>query len=426
MRILVIGGGAREHALCRSLSLDPEVTALHCAPGNAGIAEVATLHAVDATDGAAVASLAETPHVNADLVVVGPEAPLVAGVADAVRARGVAVFGPSAQAARLEGSKAFAKDVMAAAGVPTARSHVCATPGEADEALDAFGPPYVVKDDGLAAGKGVVVTGDIEEARSHARGCERVVIEEFLDGPEVSLFAVTDGETVVPLQPAQDFKRAYDGDEGPNTGGMGAYSPLPWADPGLVQKVERTVLRPTVDELRRRGTPFSGLLYAGLAITSRGVRVIEFNARFGDPETQAVLARLRTPLAGLLHAAATGRLAAFPELRWSDEAAVTVVVAASGYPASPRTGDVIEGLDAVARQDAPDAYVLHAGTKRDAQHRVVSAGGRVLSVTATGAGLSGARERAYEALERIRLDGSHHRTDIAARAADTTAKGAQG
>ncbi|RAJ66727.1 phosphoribosylamine--glycine ligase [Streptomyces sp. Amel2xB2] len=422
MRILVIGGGAREHALCRSFSLDPEVTALHCAPGNAGIAEVATLHAVDATDGAAVASLAETPQIGADLVVIGPEAPLVAGVADAVRERGIAVFGPSAQAARLEGSKAFAKDVMAAAGVPTARSHVCTAPEEADAALDAFGPPYVVKDDGLAAGKGVVVTDDVEEARAHARACERVVIEEFLDGPEVSLFAVTDGETVVPLEPAQDFKRAYDGDEGPNTGGMGAYSPLPWAGPELVEEIERTVLRPTVAELRRRGTPFAGLLYAGLAITSRGVRVIEFNARFGDPETQAVLARLRTPLAGLLHAAATGRLAQLPPLRWSEESAVTVVVAARGYPSAPRTGDVIEGLGAVAESDAPEAYVLHAGTKRNGEGRVVSAGGRVLSVTATGAGLADARERAYKALDRIRLDGSHHRTDIAAKAARDQAR----
>jgi phosphoribosylamine---glycine ligase len=418
VRILVIGGGAREHALCRALSLDPEVTALHCAPGNAGIAGVATLHTVDALDGTAVAELARTPQVNADLVVIGPEAPLVAGVADAVRAYGIAVFGPSAEAARLEGSKAFAKDVMAAAGVPTARSYVCTTPEEADHALDAFGPPYVVKDDGLAAGKGVVVTADIEAARAHARTCERVVIEEFLDGPEVSLFAVTDGESVVPLQPAQDFKRAYDGDEGPNTGGMGAYSPLPWADPKLVQEIEQLVLRPTVDELRRRGTPFSGLLYAGLAITGRGVRVIEFNARFGDPETQVVLARLRTPLAGLLYAAATGQLASFPPLRWRDESAVTVVVAARGYPAAPGTGDVVEGLDEIAALDEPDAYVLHAGTKRNAEGRVVSSGGRVLSVTATGSGLAGARERAYEALGRIRLEGSHHRTDIAASAAE--------
>ncbi|MFI1254988.1 phosphoribosylamine--glycine ligase [Streptomyces netropsis] len=417
MKVLVIGGGAREHALCRSLSLDPDVTALHCAPGNAGIAEVAELHAVDALDGAAVAELAAS--LRADLVVVGPEAPLVAGVADAVRERGIPAFGPSAQAAQLEGSKAFAKDVMAAAGVPTARAYVCTTPAEIDEALDAFGAPYVVKDDGLAAGKGVVVTSDLAVAREHALACERVVIEEFLDGPEVSLFAITDGETVLPLSPAQDFKRALDGDEGPNTGGMGAYSPLPWADPKLVDEVMETVLRPTVDELRRRGTPFSGLLYAGLAITSRGVRVIEFNARFGDPETQVVLARLRTPLASVLLNASTGNLAAEPPLRWSDGAAVTVVIASHNYPGTPRTGDVIEGLPEAAdpEKGAEKAYVLHAGTALDADGHVVSAGGRVLSVTATGADLATARERAYEAVSRIRLDGSHHRTDIAAKAA---------
>jgi phosphoribosylamine--glycine ligase len=415
VKVLVIGGGAREHALCRSLSLDPDVTSLHCAPGNAGIAQVATLHSVDALDGPAVAALAA--ELEADLVVVGPEAPLVAGVADAVRERGIAVFGPSAEAARLEGSKAFAKEVMAAAGVPTARSYVCTTPEEVDSALDAFGPPYVVKDDGLAAGKGVVVTPDLEAARAHALACDQVVIEEFLDGPEVSLFAVTDGECVVPLRPAQDFKRAHDGDEGPNTGGMGAYSPLPWADPKLADEVLATVLQPTVDEMRRRGTPFSGLLYAGLAITSRGVRVVEFNARFGDPETQVVLARLRTPLSGLLHAAATGGLAEFPPLRWSDDAAVTVVVASEGYPASPRTGDPIEGLDEVAEKDAPTAYVLHAGTRLDEEGRVVSAGGRVLSVTATGADLAEAREHAYRAVSRVRLAGSHHRSDIAAGAA---------
>ncbi|MCZ7415338.1 phosphoribosylamine--glycine ligase [Streptomyces sp. WMMC897] len=419
MKVLVIGGGAREHALCRSLSLDPDVTELHCAPGNAGIAEVAMAHTVDVLDGTAVAELAGALGLGSgDLVVIGPEAPLVAGVADAVRRRGVPVFGPSAEAAELEGSKAFAKDVMAAAGVPTARAYVCTTEAEVDEALDAFGPPYVVKDDGLAAGKGVVVTEDLAAARAHALACERVVIEEFLDGPEVSLFAVTDGETVVPLQPAQDFKRAYDADEGPNTGGMGAYSPLPWAAPGLVDEVLETVLQPTVDELRRRGTPFSGLLYAGLAVTSRGVRVIEFNARFGDPETQAVLARLRTPLSGLLYAAATGELAAFPPLVWNEGAAVTVVVAAKDYPASPRTGDPIGGLDEVAAEDAPDAYVLHAGTRRSEDGRVLSAGGRVLSVTATCADLAAARERAYRALDRITLDGSHHRTDIARKAAE--------
>jgi phosphoribosylamine--glycine ligase len=414
VKVLVIGSGAREHALCRSLSLDPDVTALYCAPGNAGIAEVAELHQVDALDGAAVTALAQ--RLGAGLVVVGPEAPLVAGVADAVREAGIPVFGPSKEAARLEGSKAFAKDVMAHAGVPTARSYVCTTPDEADIALDAFGPPYVVKDDGLAAGKGVVVTDDIEAARTHARACERVVIEEYLDGPEVSLFAITDGDNVRPLQPAQDFKRALDGDAGPNTGGMGAYSPLPWADPKLVDEVVQSVLQPTVDELRRRGTPFSGLLYAGLAITSRGVRVIEFNARFGDPETQVVLARLKTPLAGLLMAAATGNLADLEPLRWSDDAAVTVVVASHNYPETPRTGDPITGLDEVAAQDAPHAYVLHAGTRREGD-AVVSAGGRVLSVTATGADLAEARERAYRAVARIGLDGSQHRTDIAAKAA---------
>ncbi|MGW0553269.1 phosphoribosylamine--glycine ligase [Streptomyces sp. NPDC002926] len=414
MKVLVIGGGAREHALCRSLSLDPDVTALHCAPGNAGIGEVAELHPVDAMDGAAVARLAT--DLAADLVVVGPEAPLVAGVADAVRSAGIPCFGPSREAAELEGSKAFAKDVMASAGVPTARSYLCTTPEEIDEALDAFGAPYVVKDDGLAAGKGVVVTDDLAAAREHALGCDRVVIEEFLDGPEVSLFAITDGETVVPLTPAQDFKRALDGDEGPNTGGMGAYSPLPWADPKLVDEVMATVLQPTVDELRRRGTPFSGLLYAGLAITSRGVRVIEFNARFGDPETQVVLARLVTPLASVLLNAAQGTLDLQPPLRWREDAAVTVVVASHNYPDTPRTGDPIHGLDEVAAEDAPHAYVLHAGTRHDGD-TVVSAGGRVLSVTATGKDLAQARERAYKAVARIRLDGSQHRTDIARRAA---------
>jgi phosphoribosylamine--glycine ligase len=414
VKVLVIGSGAREHALCRSLSLDPEVTALHCAPGNAGIAEVAELHQVDALDGDAVAALAT--QLSVGLVVVGPEAPLVAGVADAVREAGIPCFGPSKEAAQLEGSKAFAKDVMAEAGVPTARSYVCTAPVEIDEALDAFGAPYVVKDDGLAAGKGVVVTTDLEQATAHANSCERVVVEEYLDGPEVSLFAITDGQTVLPLQPAQDFKRALDGDQGPNTGGMGAYSPLPWADPKLVEEVLQTVLQPTVDEMRRRGTPFSGLLYAGLAITSRGVRVIEFNARFGDPETQVVLARLKTPLAGVLLAAANGTLADLEPLRWSDAAAVTVVVASHNYPGTPRTGDPITGLDEVAAQDAPHAYVLHAGTKRDGD-AIVSAGGRVLSVTASGAHLAEARERAYAALGRIRLDGSQHRTDIAAKAA---------
>ncbi len=415
VKVLVIGGGGREHALCRAIAQDPQVDALVCAPGNAGIAGVAELRPVDQTDPAAVADLAA--EVAADLVVIGPEAPLVAGVADAVRARGIACFGPSREAARLESSKAFAKEVMAAADVPTARAYVCTTEQEAAEALDAFGPPYVVKDDGLAAGKGVVVTEDREQALAHARACGRVVIEEYLDGPEVSLFAVTDGETVVPLQPAQDFKRVGDGDTGPNTGGMGAYSPLPWAPPDLVDDVVRTIVQPTVDEMRRRGTPFQGLLYAGLALTSRGPRVVEFNCRFGDPETQVLLARLRTPLAGLLQAAATGRLADSEPLRWNPGAAVTVVMASEGYPAKPRTGDVIEGLDEAAEVEG--AYVLHAGTRRDEQGRVVTAGGRVLNVTATAPTLRAARDRAYEAVGKIRFTGAHYRRDIAHRAIET-------
>ncbi|GIH94004.1 phosphoribosylamine--glycine ligase [Planobispora siamensis] len=408
MRVLVIGSGGREHALCRSLAADPQVTEVHCAPGNAGIARVATLHPVTATDPAAVAGLAR--ELEADLVVVGPEAPLVAGVADAVRQAGVPCFGPSAQAAQVEGSKAFAKDVMVAAGVPTARSRTCTTPGEAAAALEEFGTPYVVKDDGLAAGKGVVVTDDRDEALRHAAACERVVIEEFLDGPEVSLFALCDGTTAVPLQPAQDHKRAYDGDQGPNTGGMGAYTPLPWAPDGLTDQVMAETVIPTVTELARRGTPYTGVLYVGLALTSKGPKVIEFNARFGDPETQVVLDRLQTPLAGLLLACATGTLGGFGPISYRDGAAVTVVVAAENYPADPVKGDVIEGLDEA--DEVEGAYVLHAGTAFDGD-RIVSGGGRVLSVVGTGPDVAAARAAAYAAVGRIRLRGSHHRTDIA-------------
>ncbi|MDQ1487387.1 MAG: phosphoribosylamine---glycine ligase [Actinomycetota bacterium] len=409
MNVLVIGGGAREHALCVALRADPAVGELVCAPGNAGTGKVAKQRHVDVRDGDAVAALAV--EVAADLVVIGPEIPLVAGVADAVRAKGIACFGPSEAAAQLEGSKAFAKEVMVAADVPTAASRVCTDARQVGAALDEFGPPYVVKDDGLAAGKGVVVTDDRDAALAHAATCGRVVVEEYLDGPEVSLFAVTDGTTVLPLIPAQDFKRVADDDQGPNTGGMGAYAPLPWAPSGLVGEVMRTVLQPTVDEMRRRGTPFAGLLYAGLALTAKGTRVIEFNARFGDPETQVVLALLETPLAGLLHAAATGTLARHPAVRWRDGFAVTVVIAAAGYPDSPRTGDVIDGLDDVP---AP-AYVLHAGTAAEGD-RVVSAGGRVLSITAIGASLEAARDAAYAGVTEIRLDGAHNRSDIALRA----------
>ncbi|MCF6744379.1 phosphoribosylamine--glycine ligase [Blastococcus sp. KM273128] len=416
MRVLVIGSGAREHALCVALQSDIAVSALACAPGNAGTRAVAPPppggERLAVADPVAVAALAR--DWRADLAVIGPEVPLVAGAADAVREAGIACFGPSAQAAQLEGSKSFAKHVMTAAGVPTARSWPVGGPAELQTALDEVaaltgGAPYVVKDDGLAAGKGVVVTPDREAAAAHGRAVldagGSVLVEEYLDGPEVSLFAVTDGTTVLPLVPAQDHKRRDDGDGGPNTGGMGAYAPLPWAPAGLVDEVLATVLQPTVDEMARRGETFSGLLYAGLALTSRGVRVVEFNARFGDPETQVVLPLLETPLGGLLHAAATGTLAGHPPLRWRDGAAVTVVVAAPGYPEAPRTGDPVTGADGEG--------VLHAGTALADDGAVLSAGGRVLAVTAVGEDLAAARQAAYERVAGVRLAGAHWRTDIA-------------
>ncbi len=415
MKVLVLGTGAREHALVRALLQDPAVVSVVAAPGNPGIAAVATCVGVQVEDPDAVARLAVDEAV--DLVVVGPEAPLVAGVADAVRAAGVACFGPSGEAARLEGSKAFAKEVMAAAEVPTGLAHVCTTVEQVGAALDAFGSPHVVKDDGLAAGKGVVVTGDRSAALEHAAAClarpgSAVVVEEFLDGPEVSLFCVTDGVEVLALAPAQDYKRLGDGDAGPNTGGMGAYSPLPWAPAGLVDEVLERVARPVVAEMARRGTPFAGLLYCGLALTPRGLRVIEFNARFGDPETQVVLARLRTPLGLLLHAAATGRLADVGPLRWRSDAAVTVVVAAHGYPVSARAGDEVDGL--VEAEALDGVHVLHAGTSRSDTGALVASGGRVLSVVGVGADLAAARDRAYQGIAAIDLDGAQHRTDIAA------------
>ncbi len=406
LTVLVIGSGGREHALAWALGRDPGV-AVHVAPGNPGTATVGTNHPVDAMDGAAVADLAVA--LGAGLVVIGPEAPLVAGVADVVRARDIPVFGPSAAAARLEGSKAFAKEIMAAAGVPTAEARLCTSMDEVVAALDEFGAPYVVKDDGLAAGKGVIVTDDRDAAIRHAASCHRVIIEEYLDGPEVSLFALTDGTSVLPFEPAQDFKRVGDGDTGPNTGGMGAYTPLPWAPPGLVAQVVDTVIQPTVDELRRRGTPFVGLVYAGLALTSRGLRVVEFNARFGDPETQPLLTRLQTPLSEVLLAAATGNLAGHAPLEWGSGAAVGVVVAASGYPGSPRKGDPITGA-------AADG-VFHAGTALDPSGRLVSAGGRVLTVVGTGEDLAAARADAYARVAGIDLPGGFHRTDIALKAA---------
>jgi phosphoribosylamine--glycine ligase len=400
----VIGSGAREHALCLSLAADPAVTSLACAPGNAGTAAVAEQHPVNAIDPAAVTALAR--RLGAELVVIGPEAPLVAGVADALRGAGFAVFGPSAAAARLEGSKAFAKEVMAAARVPTAAARVCTTEAEAAAALDEFGPPYVVKDDGLAAGKGVVVTADRAAALEHALGCGRVVIEEFLDGPEVSLFCVTDGTSVVPLVPAQDFKRIGDGDTGPNTGGMGAYAPLDWLPAGFVDDIVRRVAAPTIAELARRGTPFAGLLYVGLAVTAKGPRVVEFNARFGDPETQVVLALLDSPLSTLLHWSATG--GPVPSLEWREGAAVTVVRAAANYPDTPRLGDVVTGSERPG--------VIHAGTRRREDGAVVTSGGRVLSITAVGASLAEARDAAYELSATVDLDGGQQRSDIALRA----------
>jgi phosphoribosylamine--glycine ligase len=417
VRVLVIGSGAREHALLLALRQDPEVTELAVAPGNAGTANIADQYDVDVTSGEAVTALAQ--RISADLVVIGPEVPLVLGVADAVRSAGIECFGPTKDAARIEGSKSFAKDVMTAAGVRTAQSEVVDNPAHLDAALDRFGPPggdpaWVVKDDGLAAGKGVVVTDDRDTARAHAASLldagHPVLLESFLDGPEVSLFCVVDGETVVPLVPAQDFKRVGDHDTGPNTGGMGAYAPLPWLPDAVTAQIVDEIVKPVAAELVRRGDSFSGLLYAGLAITSRGPAVVEFNCRFGDPETQSVLALLESPLGQLLHAAATGQLAGQPTLRWRDGAAVTVVLAAENYPGRPRVGDVIVGAEADG--------VLHAGTARREDGAIVSSGGRVLSVVGTGADLEAARDAAYTLAKSIRLPGSHFRSDIGLAAAE--------
>ena len=422
MRILVIGSGGREHAIVRALS--PEVDSLHAAPGNPGIAALAETHPDTVPVPDQIVRLAR--KLSPDLVVIGPEAPLVAGAADALRESGIACFGPAAAAAMIEGSKSFAKQVMTEAGIPTAASFTCTTDAEVDGALAAFGPPYVVKDDALAAGKGVLVTSDLAAARAHARACGTVVIEEFLDGPEVSLFAVTDGVTAVPLLPAQDFKRARDGDTGPNTGGMGAYAPLPWAPADLAERTMATVIQPAVDAMRRRGTPYRGLLYAGLCLTPAGLRVVEFNARFGDPETQVVLDRLdlgTTPLAPLLQAAAVGDLASTGPPRWRPGATVVVVIAAEGYPENPVKGEKIKFFDAertvMTRPGDPDqqhSYVLHAGTATDAAGDLVSAGGRVLNVVGSGPDIATARARAYQLAATISLRGGWYRHDIAAAA----------
>ncbi len=412
LTVLVLGNGGREHALAQALHRDPSVVALHCAPGNPGTAAIATNHTVDASDGAAVVALAQA--LDANLVVVGPEAPLVSGVADAVRAAGIACFGPSAEAAQIEGSKHFAKEVMEAAGIPTAASVYCTTVDEVAAAIDRFGPPYVVKQDGLAAGKGVIVTPDRDAALEHAADALPAIVEEYLDGPEVSLFAITDGVTALPLQPAQDFKRVGDGDAGPNTGGMGAYTPLPWAPDGLVEAIMRDVVQPTVDEMARRGTPFTGLLYAGLALTSRGLRVVEFNCRFGDPETQAVLSLLESPLGEVLDAASTGRLAEVGELAWSPDSAVIVVLAADGYPGVPAKGGSIAGPRLFGSDDA--VHIAHAGTAGD-EAALTASGGRVLGVVGRGADLSAARAAAYAAIDELDAPTLFCRRDIAERAA---------
>ena len=413
MRILVLGSGAREHALVLSLFHDPAVDDIHVAPGNVGMKPLATLHSevtrIDNPD--TVVALAR--DIAADLVVIGPEIPLVAGVADALRSAGFLVFGPNKAAASIEGSKAFAKEVMAAAGVRTARSEQLTSElsdSEIESALDRFGPHYVVKDDGLAGGKGVVVTDDRAAARAHVDAVlaagNPVLLESFLTGPEVSLFCFVDGETVVPLIPAQDHKRVGDGDQGPNTGGMGAYCPLPWLPADGVRRIVDEVCVPVAKELVRRGCAYSGLLYAGLAWGPDGPAVVEFNCRFGDPETQAVLALLKTPLGEVLHAVAAETLADLPPLEWYDEYAVTVVLAAEGYPEHPHLGEVITGA-------SDKSAVRHAGTAYNEAGELVSAGGRVLNVIGTGATLADARDAAYSVLSEITLPGGHYRSDIA-------------
>jgi len=413
VKILVIGSGAREHTIIKALRRDTEEHDILAAPGNAGISADAEIVGLNPANPKVVTEFAVTSDV--DLVVIGPEAPLVAGVANALRKAGVAVFGPDKEAAAIEGSKSFAKDIMAAAGVPNGKAWTVSTEDELTAALDASGSPYVVKADGLAAGKGVLVTEDREAAIEHATFYLQhgdVLVEEFLDGPEVSLFFVSDGQRIVPLSPAQDYKRAFDDDQGPNTGGMGAYSPLPWLEEGFVESVTTTIAQPVVDELAQRGTPFIGLLYCGLIVTEDGVKVIEFNARFGDPETQVVLARLESPLAPLLYAAATEMLDSVEPPRFSDQCALTVVLASEGYPENPVTGREIVGLDTLPTD--PHVSIAHAATAWDGSD-LLATGGRVMSVIATGATFADARQSAYDTLESISLEGSHYRRDIALR-----------
>lgn len=420
MRILVIGSGGREHALVWKLSQSKQVTALYCAPGNPGIAQLARCVDLDIEDNEALAAFAQAEGI--DLTVVGPEGPLVAGIVDAFEAKGLRVFGPSAAAARLEGSKQFAKEIMAKYGIPTAAFAVFTDAGEAKDYVRRQGAPIVVKADGLAAGKGVVVAMTEEEAlqaidemlcqgRFGSAG-SRVVLEEFMVGEEASLLAFADGATVVPMVAAQDHKRIFDGDQGPNTGGMGAYAPAPVATPAILAQTMETILKPMVAAMAAEGCPYKGVLYAGLMITDKGPRVVEFNARFGDPETQVVLPLLESDLVEVMVACIEGRLAQTP-VAWKQGSTVCVVMAAGGYPGSYRQGDVIEGL---AEAASAGAVVFHAGTGASAGGEIVTAGGRVLGVTATGADIAGAVTAAYRGVEQIHFDGVQYRKDIAHRA----------
>ena len=402
MRILVVGSGAREHAIIKALiRTGTPASEIVCAPGNPGIAqEVEVRGGVDATDRLEVVKAALEERI--ELAIIGPEAPLVAGVVDALREQGIAVFGPSKEAAQLEGSKQFAKEVMASADIPTGMSRLCDTLKDVEEAMDLMGAPYVIKADGLAAGKGVLVTNDRLEALEHAEKyiLDGVLVEEFLAGQEVSLFFLADGKTVMPLSPAQDYKRAFDNDEGPNTGGMGAYSPVPWIEEGFIDEVTEKIAQPTVDEMRRRGIEFVGLLYCGLIVTERGIRVIEFNARFGDPETQVVLPRLNSSLSDLLFRAATGKLDEGASAEFSSDKAVTVVLASEGYPSRPAP---VRELNGVGSAESIEGVEVCFG----------GATGRVASVVGIGESFQAARTLAYEGISRLELEGSHHRSDIA-------------